>query len=304
MANQLLTPKQVARSIGVSESSLKRWCDRGAIATVKTAGGHRRIQVADVLKFLRETGRQPVAPEMLGLPAPIGAGERTWQRSRDRFVTALIAGEESVARQIIYDLYVAGHTVCLLADWLIHPTLQEIGRRWNCGEAEVYQERRACEICNRVLFELRANLPALQSDAPIAIGGTPVGDHYRLPTILAELVLREAGCRAISLGSNLPFDTFRAAIAEHRPRLFWLSVSHLDDAESFVCDYTAFYESLSPRPAVVLGGRALHEDLRKQLTYAAYCDNMRQLAAFVESVGLIPNRSPNASIALHDEEVA
>jgi MerR family transcriptional regulator, light-induced transcriptional regulator len=304
VANLLLTPKQVARSIGVSESSLKRWCDRGTIATVKTAGGHRRIQIADVLKFLRETGRQPVAPEMLGLPAVIGAGERTWQRSRDRFLTALISGDESVARQIIYDLYVAGHPVCLLADWLFHPTLQEIGRRWNCGKAEVYQERRACEICNRVLFELRASLPALRDDAPLALGGTPVGDHYRLPTILAELVLREAGCRAISLGSDLPFETFRAAIAEHRPRLFWLSVSHLDDPDSFVRDYTAFYESLSPRPAVVLGGRALNDDIRRQLTYAAHCDNMRQLAALVDTMGFSPQATALGAAMQRDEEVA
>src|SRR5689334_22827049 len=144
---------------------------------------------------------------MLGLPAPIGAGERTWQRSRDRFVTALIAGEESVPRQIIYDLYVAGHPVCLLADWLIHPTLQEIGRRWNCGEAEVYQERRACEITNRILHELRALLPEPTATAPLALGAAPSGDQYRLPTVLVELVLREVGWQAISLGSNLPFAT-------------------------------------------------------------------------------------------------
>ena len=33
----------------------------------KTAGGHRRIEVAAVIKFLRETGRQVVEPELLNL---------------------------------------------------------------------------------------------------------------------------------------------------------------------------------------------------------------------------------------------
>jgi predicted site-specific integrase-resolvase len=32
-ARGLLTPKQVARAIGVSESSLKRWCDKGVLPT-------------------------------------------------------------------------------------------------------------------------------------------------------------------------------------------------------------------------------------------------------------------------------
>ena len=52
----LLTPKQVARAIDVSESSIKRWCDKGVIPTQYTAGGHRRITMADTLEFLR-TGK-------------------------------------------------------------------------------------------------------------------------------------------------------------------------------------------------------------------------------------------------------
>ena len=37
--NELVSPKQVAHAMGVSESSLKRWCDQGLIPTVRTAAG-------------------------------------------------------------------------------------------------------------------------------------------------------------------------------------------------------------------------------------------------------------------------
>ncbi len=47
---QLLTPKQVARAIQVSESSIKRWCDRGTIPAEYTAGGHRRIPLAELVR--------------------------------------------------------------------------------------------------------------------------------------------------------------------------------------------------------------------------------------------------------------
>lgn len=304
MTANLLTPKQVARAIGVSESSLKRWCDRGTIATVKTAGGHRRIQVADVLAFLRDSGHRVVNPEVLGLPAALGSGERTWERSRERYLTALVTGDEAVARQVVFDLYLAGRPISELADSLFHPVLLEIGQRWQCGEAEVYQERRACEITNRVLSELRTLLPEPAANAPIAIGATPAGDQYRLPTLLVELVLRELGWQAMSLGSNLPFETLAAAIARHRPRLFWLSVSHLDDAATFVREYEAFYEVLNPRPAIVLGGNALDESLRKQLTYATYCDNLRQLIAYVDSLGLGAAQLRRPKLVIRDGEVA
>jgi len=284
MASPLLTPKQVARAIGVSESSLKRWCDRGTIETVKTAGGHRRIPLAGILAFLRDSGHAVVRPEVLGLPAALGQGERTWERSRSRLSAALVAGDEDVARQVVFDLYLARHLLAEIADLLVHPVLIEIGRRWQCGEAEVYQERRACEIANRIFHELRALIPEAPANAPLALGATPAGDQYRLPTLLVELVLREAGWQAISLGSNLPFSTLAAAIARYRPRLFWLSVSHLEDEASFVEQYNAFYEHLNPRPAIILGGHALTEPIRKQLTFAAHGDNLRQLVAYVESL--------------------
>ncbi len=294
-----LTPKQVARAIGVSESSLKRWCDRGVIATVRTAGGHRRIDVAALLAFLRESGHQVVQPEVLGLPAVIGSGQRTWERSRARLVEALIAGDEALARQVVFDLFVSGQSVANLADQLFHPAMKEIGERWDCGAAEVYQERRACEICSRVLFELRGAIAQPAPDAPLAIGGTPSGDPYRLPTAIVELVLREAGWRSVSLGSSLPFETLAAAVVNHQPRLLWLSVSYLQDAATFIEGYQRFYESLAPRPAIALGGAALTEAIRKELTYAAYCDNMRQLVSFVESLG--GAHTPSSTLRLHDQ---
>jgi len=80
------SPKQVARAIGVSESTLKRWCDGGLIPMTKTAGGHRRIEVAAVIKFLRETGRQVVEPELLNLPVTAGKTEWTLARAVPQFL--------------------------------------------------------------------------------------------------------------------------------------------------------------------------------------------------------------------------
>ena len=68
MAADLISPRQAARALGVSESSFKRWCDRGLIATVRTAGGHRKLAMSDVVRFVRERQGRVVAPELLGLP--------------------------------------------------------------------------------------------------------------------------------------------------------------------------------------------------------------------------------------------
>jgi len=105
-----------------------------------------------------------------------------------------------------------------------------------------------------------------------------------LPTALVELTLRQAGWQAQSLGSRLPFPTLSAAIRDLRPRLFWLSVSHVDDERQFVAEYADFYQSIPQDVVVVVGGRALRDAMRQQMKYAAYCDNLSHLETLLRAV--------------------
>lgn len=288
----MLSPKQVAQAIGVSESSLKRWCDRGALPMVKTAGGHRKIPISSVLEFLRKTGHPLANPELLGLPPARRPTERLLEGAASQLREALLAHEEDVCRRILFDLTIAGHRLSAICDDVIQPVFQEIGDGWDCGAVEVYQERSACEITQRVLTELRLAWKQPDLARPLAIGGTPSGDHYRLPTAMVELVLLECGWHTVPLGTNLPMTTLRSALATHRPALLWLSVSHLDDEERFLREYPSLYETAQQvGSAIVIGGRALTEPLRRQISYAAYCDGMRHLESFVQSLSAVIQRS-------------
>lgn len=286
---KILTPKQVARAIGVSESSIKRWCDRGLIPTARTAGKHRRLGISDVLQFVRATGQELVHPEVLGLPATTGQGPRVLDRAQEQFRQAIVEGDEAQARAIVFDIFLADHSISAICDHVMADAFHDIGDLWECGSVEVYQERRGCEICLHVLHELRLAVPEAASTAPLAMGGTPAGDVYHLPTTMVELVLRENGWQAVSLGSGLPFATIRAALEEHQPRIFWLSVSHLPDEEAFVRNFNALQESITSQTALVVGGRALHADLRRNLHYTAFCDNLHQLESFASTLQTTPS---------------
>ena len=275
-----LSPKQVARALEVSESSLKRWCDRGLLPFSTTNGGHRRLAVYGVLRFVQKSGRQLAHPELLGLPARTGTGSRTLIAAQDDLVRALLAGDEVSCRQIVFDAHLAGVPLSRIFDEIVAPAFWQIGDAWACGEAYVYQERRAVETFARVLYDLRQSLGVPAVGAPLAIGGAPPPDPYSLATGMVELVLMQNGWAAQSLGSRLPFDTLVAAIQQMQPKLLWLSVSHLDDEASFLREYTDFYEQVRTQVLVVVGGRALHEQLRRQMQFAAYCDNLQHLAGF------------------------
>lgn len=275
----LITPKQVARAIHVSESSVKRWCDRGMIPTQYTGGGHRRIPLHGLLAFLKSTKYELRDPEVLGLPATTGRTVRVVDRAAGELTAALMHGDEQQCRQIVLDLYLAGHGVAVICDQVLAESFRSIGNCWQSGGAEVYQERRGCEIARRVLHELRM-LASPSADAPVAIGGSVEGDQYNLATSMVELVLRDANWNAVSLGENLPFGTLAAAIKEHRPRLFWLSISCLVDERAFLRGYAELFDTFGADAAFVVGGRALQEPVRQRMKYAVCCDTLQQLAAY------------------------
>jgi excisionase family DNA binding protein len=294
----LVTPKQVARAIGVSESSLKRWCDQGLIPTVRTAGGHRRLAMPQVMRFLKQRGHRLVDPAVIGLPpTTTGAGDRTLERGLARLRDALVAGQEDLARQVVLDLYLARHRLSAICDQVMTPAFHDIGRLWGCGDVAIYQERRACEISLRLLHELARLIVPPGPHAPPAIGGTLEGDPYLLATTMAELVLCDNGWRARSLGNMLPAETIQQAIRDTRPRLVWLSVSAIDDPVKFVEAAAAIFETTRKQgAALAVGGRALLPELRRRLRFGRWCETLHDLELFGRTLFQSPDAEADQKI--------
>lgn len=286
---KLLTPKQVARAIGVSESSLKRWCDKGLIPMNCTAGGHRRLPISGVLEFIRKNHHGIVDATAIGLPANTGKRRIGMQESVIAVRDALIAGDELSARQVVIDLFLEGMKVSTICDQILTEAFHQIGALWECGSVQVYQERRACKLCMHLLQELRHFLNPPQPTGPVALGCASEGDYYDVPTTMVELVLQQEGMQATSLGNNIPFSSMSVAIVENRPALFWLSVSHIKDEAKFLLEYTPFYETaMAYKTMVIVGGRGLTEEIRRQIKYTSFCDNLAHLESFLASSSILP----------------
>ncbi len=284
------TPKQIASAMQVSESSVKRWCDRGDIRTDRTVGGHRRIPLGFLLEFLESTNRRIVDPTAIGLEHQTNISKEALTKTVDaseavaRLEGGLLAGAESDCRRIISSWYSTRGGLTSLADDLISPAFRSIGQKWSDGTIDIYQERQGCEICLRLVLELRRLLPEPKGAAPLAMGGTPAGDSYSLPTLLAEMAFREQGWRTAGLGANIPFSSLLSAARKHMPKIFWLSVSHVPDEDIFLQEYSDFAKRLPKGIVLVIGGRALTETLRPKMVYSAHCDGMRHLASLAKTL--------------------
>ena len=279
------SPRQTARAIGVSEASIKRWCDKGKLSYEKTVGGHRRLSLPVILGFIQANQMKLKQPEVLDLPAAVGPGSRTLDQARELYQQALEQGDQTRSLQIAFDMRLAGHSMAVIAEKVVAQAFHALGQRWQHGELEVYQERHGVEITRRVLLRLKDTLSLPPDDAPVAIGATLTGDPYSLPGLMGELVLLELGWQATFLGSQLPHATLESAVHDLKPSILWLSVSSVQDPEAFIQANNRLHSlCLDHGCALVVGGRALTDELRPRIEYASYGDTLQHLAAFAQSL--------------------
>jgi excisionase family DNA binding protein len=291
MVAGVVTTRQAAQALGVSEASLKRWCDQGVVPAVRTPGGHRRLPLSGIVQFVRERGLEIAQPAVLGLPRLSSGKDGNGDSLLTAMQEALETADEESLRGLLFGRYLAGTSVADLLDELVVPAFREIGDKWSHGDLAIYEEHRAVELCTRLVHQLKMLLPVPGSDAPRAIGGTLTGDPYSLPTTMLETALTEAGWRAESYGCGLPAATLADALRRVHPRLLWLSVSVVASKEVFLSECEMLYAAAQEASvAVLLGGRSLTPEMRERLSYSAYGDNLRHAVAFVRAL-----HPPNAN---------
>jgi methanogenic corrinoid protein MtbC1 len=280
----------VAQAIGVSESSLKRWCDQGRLETIRTAGGHRRLTRGEVVRFTRESNMSIASPEAIGLPKMDSDAIHNDQYATENIKTALLSADEATVRQLLLTMFVSGWRLHRIFDDVIAKVFGSIGDLWSCNSVEIYKERLSCEITQNVLRELRTLLPKPEIGAPVALGAALEGDHYTMPSLMVEMIMLANGWKAHSLGPNLPFSTLLAAVKDHDPKLFWISISHLEPRDDFVEQFNDFSAKLPRSTALAIGGNAITPELRKVLKFTVCCDNMRQFENYATNINALTHR--------------
>lgn len=293
----LLSPRELAHAIGVSESSIKRWIDDGLIGASKTAGGHRRIAGSEAIRFVRESRSILVRPDILGL-RDLALVEKDIEAGVDDAELLFVYLKEGRAAEVnglLLSLYLGGRSLADIFDGPFRCALEMAGELWREEESGILWEHRATEIAIRAVSVLRTLFTPV-AEAPTALGGAPTGDPYIIPSMAAAAVLESTGLRAENLGADIPLESLTRAAETLRSSLVWLSISVVGDGEDLEQQIDRFAQQLNERRVrLVLGGRAaqtMNIAPRPGLHIGA---SMRELEAFAKGLVPTPIRSEHAA---------
>jgi len=223
LMSKFLSPKALAQAIGVSESSLKRWADEGQLAVTRTLGGHRRVELSEAIRFIRDKGLPVVDPTPLGMSDLRHAADITDVNAL--ILHALMEGHGEDVRNAVISMYLAGRGVADICDGPLTQAMHHIGELWKHDASGIAIEHRAVDVCLQALNQLRSLLPAPAPSAPVALGCAPADDSYLLPSLMAATVLSAQGWRSINLGPDLPLHLLADAATHSKAQLIWVSVS-------------------------------------------------------------------------------
>jgi methanogenic corrinoid protein MtbC1 len=289
----IISPRQLAEAIGVSESSLKRWADDGQVRVSRTSGGHRRITVGEAIRFIRGIRAPLLKPELLGLRDLPTEGDSALspESAPERLFGHLREGRAREARGLVISQYLEGQTVPEIADDCIRAAMARLGELWKHDQAGVFIEHRATDICIQAVEQLR-QLVEPPTPHAVALGGALSGDPYLIPSLLAATALAAEGWQAVNLGPDTPFEALLEAEAQHKPMLVWISVSTNRDAGEVRLAIEHLVTRLSETGVTLaLGGQALPDFSPQAGALVHRCQSIAELVAVAQS--LHASNAPN-----------
>ena len=228
--NRSISPRDLSKAIGISESSLKRWADQGLLHVTRTGGGHRRISLKEAISFIRTRSIAILDPAAIGLPAGIDAAAAQ-SDTADDFLKMLQQGQSESAQQILLSHFMSGMKITEIGDAYVKYALQVLGEGVHTAQT-ILVEHCATQICVQVLQQMQSMVKP-SSPRFKAVGAALAPDPYILPSMLVAAVIDECGGETSNIGPNTPLDVLRCGTVDlpegERPDLAWLSISIIDD---------------------------------------------------------------------------
>jgi len=270
-----LTSSETAELLQVHPSTVKRWCNDGELASEKTAGGHRRLHLEDVMAFAR-------ARDIATVLSPFEPYEpHVWSSLREirqegsfRRLHALsmswVARGQLRRLGLLYDALARDPSVGLarFCDEGVRDLMARVGEAWARGQLRVGEEHLVSQVMYEVLVKFRSEVRDDRAPTsngvrrPVAVVGTMEGNQHHLGSMCVRILLELRGWEVFYLGPDVPIEDFGVVQRGRSAELVCISLAPpatVGEVARAVRVLAGLYDATQPY-TLALGG-SIHGDL-------------------------------------------
>ncbi len=264
--NQMVSVKDASQYLGVSASTFKRICEKHSIPLIRTLGGHRRIDRADLdhAYGLLWSGSQKKYRS---------TEASTFDRANELVKQLLDGNIERVMSAICAQIERLDELSLVLESTLI-TALWKVGELWRTHEIDIYQERICSNTACTVLDLILQRLPDVTGPSYLAIGGTFESNFDTIGSKIVSLTLRSIGIRTVNLGCNLPAASIAKAAHDRSASIVWICHTHVSNLDNVIANHQLLRQSLPSSVRVMIGGGGLSPAIRRSLCDCSYFESI------------------------------
>lgn len=201
-------------------------------------------------------------------------------------IQAVTKGKRAEAIEQTKAAVAAGASIQKIVDALV-AAMDDVGRRFQCGEAYVPEMLMAARVMKECMVQLEPQMIAAGiKPAFTAVIGTVQGDLHDIGKNLVAMMWRGACIEVIDLGINVSADRFVAAIRQHNPRVVGLSALLTTTMTAMKTTVEAIRAAVGSGTCIIVGGAPINEQFALEIGANGYAPDA---AKAVEAVRKLVN---------------
>lgn len=289
------------RDSGISKDTLRMWERRyGFPRPARDQFGERVYLPQDMeklrlLKRLMDRGHRPGKLIGLGIgtlaemaAAPVTAAPEPVTHSNfDEFLRRLKDHDMHGLRNGLAQALMQQGLRAFVHD-TVAPLNAAIGRGWESGTIQVFEEHLYTEQMQRILRGAIMNLPA-QHQVPKILLTTLPGEQHALGLLMAEAVLAVEGANCVSLGVEMPVPEIVQGALRHGAHVVGLSFSIAFPASAVTEGLSNLRSTLPPSIAIWAGGQGTRH-VKRPITGVDLISELTTLVEFFKAWPGTPSR--------------
>lgn len=253
--------KQVAKLLGVNESSVKRWADSGMLGCYKTPGGHRKFKKSDIMlfsvKFSYELKRNTFSDQYTDT---FQGKVFNFDKINTVFLKKLFTCSDEELLDYIYSLHITGLSITEFYDSVLGKTMLMVGEMWKKKKITIEQEHILTSKMTKAIIKLHGKLESKLKNGLTAFCGCLEKELHELPLLSVNNALQYNGWNTVYAGVNLPVKSFISGIETYKPDLVCLSATIIEDKSRFEKGTKKIYDASKAVGAnFIIGGSAADE---------------------------------------------